>query len=225
MSERNKVRRSTVQRALACLAMVVLAGGLLPVSAKDKPKVEPAKPELPKRDLTVELRQVDDGPSSGYTVGTQPQTAPFPAQAVRVRNGEKASLRMGQSMPVQWVQAVSAQNVGATAPGVNLRSSGGSVSQGMTWMNAGQSIDVTPRWSGKGDVALEVEVQTSALGDQAASGLPLQNQSQLATTVTAPMGIWVIIASSGGAVAQKGSYGSETGTEVRRTLQVRVTVP
>ena len=183
MSERNKVRRSTVQRALACLAMVVLAGGLLPVSAKDKPKVEPAKPELPKRDLTVELRQVDDGPSSGYTVGTQPQTSPFPAQAV------------------------SAQNVGATAPGVNLRSSGGSVSQGMTWMNAGQSIDVTPRWSGKGDVALEVEVQTSALGDQAASGLPLQNQSQLATTVTAPMGIWVIIASSGGAVAQKGSYG------------------
>ena len=223
MNARVFPRRFVLQQVAAGFVLCLACGGTF---AKDKPKPEPAKPELPKRDLMVELRQVEDGQASGYTVGTQSQSAPWPAQAVRVRNGEKASVRMGQAMPVQWVQSVSAQSAGMTAPGVNVRSSGGSVNQAMTWMNAGQSIEITPRWTGgKEDVALEVEVQTSAIGDQAASGLPKQSQSQLATTVTAPMGIWVIIASSGGAVAAKGSYGSETGNEVRRTIQVRVTAP
>jgi hypothetical protein len=200
---------------------------MVPAFAKDKPLPEQAKPavaNLPKLDFTVELRHVDDGQTSGYTAGTQHQATPWPAQAVRVRNGERASLRIGQSIPVQWVQSVSAQSSSVAAPGVNMRTAGGGVSQATTWINSGQSIAVTPKWAGgKEDVTLEVDLQTSTVGDQAASGLPRQSQNQLATTVTAPLGIWVIIASSGGAVASKGSYGSETGNEIRRTIQLRVT--
>lgn len=226
MNERIHARRRASQY-LAVGAGLLLSVALgFPTLAKEKPnKSESPKLDLPKRDLTVELRQVDDSQSSGYAVGTQPQLAPFPQQALRVRNGEKAILRLGQSMPVQWTQSVSTQSMGVTAPGVNVRSGGGGVSQSLTWLNVGQSIDVTPHWSGKDDVTLEVEVQSSSLGDQTASGLPKQSQSQLATTVTAPLGMWVIIASSGGTVSQKGSYVSEPGNEIRRTIQVRVTLP
>lgn len=215
---------------LACIAVGLVAGAAAgdsgAATAKEKTKTETAKPELPKQDFLVELRQVDEGQVAGYTVGTQNSAAPWAAQAVRVRNGERASLRMGQSMPVQWVQSVSVQSTGVNAPGVSMRSTGGGVSQATAWLNSGQALDVTPRWAGgKSDVALDVEVQASGLGAQTASGLPQQTQQQLATTVTAPLGIWVIIASSGGAVAAKGVYGSDTSQESRRTLQVRVTAP
>lgn len=57
--------------------------------------------ELHKRDLTVELRQVEDGDNSGYSVGTQSRTPPLAAQHIQVRIGEKSSLSMGRSMPMQ----------------------------------------------------------------------------------------------------------------------------
>ena len=193
---------------------------------KDAGKGDAAQANLPKRDFTVELRQVEEGASQGYTVGTQHSGGNWPAQAIRVRNGEKASLRMGQAMPVQWVQSVSVQTSGVSAGGMNASTMGAGVNQATAWLQAGQAIEVTPRWrGGTEDVALEVEVQTNTIGDQAASSLPRQGQNQVSTTVSAPLGLWVILASSGGTPAAKGSYGSEPGNEVRKTLQVRVSAP
>lgn len=231
MNRHHPARRSAVKGMVVGLALCLTGACVFGANVKEKTKPEAKKAEatkagLPKRDFIIEMRQVEEGQAGGYNVSTQSQTAPWPAQAVRVRNGEKASLRMGQSLPVQWVQSVSVQTSGVSAPGVNMRSNGAGVSQATTWLNAGQSLEVTPRWAGgKDDVALDVEVQASSIGDQSASGLPKQNQSHLATSVTAPLGIWVIIASSGGAVTAKGSYGSESGADVRRTVQVRVTAP
>ena len=203
---------------LACVALALCGSALL---AKDKPK-----PELPARDLSVELRQVDDGPAGGYTVSTAPAVPTWPAQAMRVRNGETASLHIGQSMPVQWVQAVAAQSSSVAASGVNLSSKGGSVHNAMTWINSGQDLELTPRWrGGKEDVTVEVAVRSTQLGTQSASGLPSLNQSELVTTVSAPLGYWVVIAASGGTGASKGSYSSQPANEVRRTIQVRVTAP
>ena len=68
-------------------------------------------------DLTVELRQVKDGeqdqpnaPGAAYTVGTAHRAVDFVPQQVRVRNGEKASLQVAQSMPMQWVQKIESQS-------------------------------------------------------------------------------------------------------------------
>ncbi len=72
--------------------------------------MQSALADLPKRDLTVEMRQVEEGDSSGYSVGTQSRTPLLAAQHVQVKNGEKASLSLGRSIPMQWVQSVTAQS-------------------------------------------------------------------------------------------------------------------
>lgn len=224
--------RSIRRQALVMLLMASLASAGWAANDKAQPKATPKPPshrELPARDLTVELRQVDDAAGAGYSAGTA-QAPAWPAQAVRVRNGEKAHLRVGQSVAVQWVQSVTAQamSLSSSAPGnaSQVRSSGGGVQQGMSWLNSGQNMVLTPRWpGGKEDATVEVELQSVSLEGQSAAGLPRQTLSEWATTVTAPLGYWVIIAATGGVAPVKGSYSSEPGNEVRRTIQVRVTAP
>lgn len=178
--------------------------------------------ELPRRDLTVELRQVQEGDESGgYSVGTAPREAGFAPQQVRVRNGEKARLQMTQSMPVLWAQKVEGQTSSLSVGGATASSSGGGVTQAVTWMEAGQSLAVTPRWQGgKQPARVEVEVQTAAVDERTGSELPATGRQQLATTVTAPLRQWVTIATSGSA-AQPGVY-SSTANASRRLLQIRV---
>lgn len=172
----------------------------------------PAWAELPRRDLVVELRQIEEG-GAGYGVGTQPQAALLAPQQVQVRNGAKATLRLGQALPVQWVQAAS-------------RRGGGEVKQALTWFEAGQSLSVQPRWpGGKQPVTLELEVQSASVQEQAGgAALPVQARSQVVTTVSAPLGQWVTVASTG-AGPQPGVYGSEAAVQTRRLLQLRVLAP
>lgn len=184
----------------------------------------PALAQLPQRDLTVELRQVEEG-GAGYAVGTQPSTALLPQQQVQVRNGNKASFSLGQSIPLQWVQSVSSKSASMTTPGVEARSRGGGVSQGLVWMESGQKISVLPRWpGGQQVVTVEVEVQSAAVPARTGTELPAQSRSQLATTVGAPLGQWVTLATTG-ASPQSGVYGSEAATQARRLLQLRVSLP
>jgi hypothetical protein len=173
----------------------------------------PARAELPRRDLLVELRQIDEG-GAGYVVGTQPQAALLAPQQVQVRNGAKASLKLGQAMPVQWVQSA------ATGP------LGSGVKQKVSWFEAGQSLSVQPRWpGGKQPVTLDVEVQSASVQEQAGgAALPVQARSQLVTTVSAPLGQWVTVASTG-AAPQPGVYGSQAAAQTRRLLQLRVLAP
>jgi hypothetical protein len=183
-----------------------------------------AQAQLPQRDLTVELRQIEEG-SAGYAAGTQPTAALLVPQQVQVRNGSKATFSLGQAIPLQWVQSVSTQNSSLSVPGAQATSRGGGVRQALTWMEAGQRISVLPRWpGGQQVVAVEVEVQSAAVQARTGSELPAQSRAQLATTVSAPLGQWVTLAITGNS-PQRGVYGSEAGTQARRLLQLRVSVP
>lgn len=183
----------------------------------------PVLAELPKRDLMVELRQVED--AGGVTVSTSSREPMLTPQQIRVRNGAKASLRLGQSLPMQWVQAAVAQSASLAASGATASSSGGGVVTAVTWMDAGQSLTVQPRWpGGKQAVTVEIEVQAATVGERVGSELPTQSRSQMATTVSAPLGQWVTIATTGRS-AQRGDYGSEATAESRRLMQLRVLAP
>ena len=184
----------------------------------------PALAQPPQRDLTVELRQVEEG-SAGQVVGTQPNAPLMAPQQVQVRNGSKASFSLGQSIPLQWVQSVSSRDSSLAVPGAEARSSGGGVRQALTWLEAGQRISVLPRWPGGQQlVNVEVEVQTSSVQARHGAELPVQSRSEVATTVGAPLGQWVTIATTGSG-PQRGVYSSEAAADPRRLLQLRVSAP
>ncbi|WP_300083483.1 hypothetical protein [Rhodoferax sp.] len=183
--------------------------------------------QLPKRDLTVELRQVEEVASTGYTVSTKSNVPVLSPQSVQVRNGEKASLSIGKTMTMQWVQSVQAQNASLAASGVAVSSNSGGVKHAITTMKSGQSIKVHPSWPGaKKMVTVEVEVQTNTVDARNGSELPNQSNSEVITTVSAPLGQWVTIASTGTAQNQQpGVYSSSAVSDAKRLLQIRVLAP
>jgi hypothetical protein len=171
-----------------------------------------ARAELPRRDLSVELRQVEA--QAGTTYSTAPRTPALTPQMVQVKNGEKATLRMGQAMPVKWLQSAAVQSG---------RTDGAAVSYGLVWMEAGQAFSVTPRWpGGRQPVAVQIEVTSASVDASTGAELPNQQRSQLSTTVSAPLGEWVTVAASGGEVAQKGVYTSRAAGDIRQLIQLRV---
>nr|WP_315488909.1 hypothetical protein [uncultured Rhodoferax sp.] len=182
-------------------------------------------------DLTVELRQVKEGQeddenpqTSGgaYTVGTANRAVDFAPQQVRVRNGEKASLQINQSMPMQWVQKIESQSATLSAASASASSNSGGVTQAVTWMESGQSLTVTPHWpGGKLPVKIEIEVQSSAVDERTSSDLPATQRQRFSSTVSAPLNRWVTIASSG-KPARAGSYSSAGSSDGRRLTQIRV---
>jgi hypothetical protein len=168
--------------------------------------------QLPRGDLSVELRQIEAQP--GTTYSTQLRTPALTPQMVQVKNGEKATLRMGQAMPVKWLQSAAVQSG---------RSDGAAVSYGLVWMEAGQAFSVTPRWpGGKQAVAVQIEVASASVDASTGAELPSQQRSQLSTTVSAPLGEWVTVAASGGEVEQKGVYSSRSAGDIRQLIQLRV---
>ena len=181
-------------------------------------------------DLTVELRQVKEGEqdnpnasSGAYTVGTANRAVDFAPQQVRVRSGEKASLQINQSVPMQWVQKIESQSATLSAAGTSASSQAGGVTQAITWMELGQSFTVTPNWpGGKKPVRLEIEVQSSAVDERTSSDLPATARQRYSTTVTAPLNQWVTIATSGRTTGA-GSYSSSGTSDARRLMQIRVT--
>ncbi len=186
-----------------------------------------AQAQLPKRDLTVELRQVEEGREDGaMRLGTKPDAPLMAPQKIQVRNGEKGSLRMNQSVPMQWVQSANSQSNSISAGGTSVSSSGGGVTQSVQWFDVGQSITVTPRWpGGNKDATVEIDVQQADMAVRNNADMPRQTRNQLTTTVTTPLGQWVTIAATGNAPARQGSFSSEGSTEARRLLQVRVLAP
>ncbi len=180
----------------------------------------PALAQLPHRDLTVELRQVAEGDSSGYSVGTQSSDALMDLQSVKVRNGEKASLSLSKSVPMQWTQSVTAQSTSLAASGATASNTESGVKNAIVWMDASQSIKVQPRWPGGHQPAMvEIEVQSASVKPRTGTELPDQSRSQLTTTVSAPLGKWVNIASSGNS-PKAGVYSATVNS--RRVLQIRV---
>jgi hypothetical protein len=185
-----------------------------------------AHADLPSRNFTVQLREVADpqAVSPGYVVRTQSSEPSFPPQQVRVRNGEKAHLHMVQTRYVQWVQS-------AQAPGSGAGSNGGGIAYAVTPLQAGQSLSVTPRWpGGKKAVTLDIAVHSDSVStDSAGSAWPTTQRVTVLTSVAAPLGEWVTIAttaSEGSAgntqPLQAGTYRSDNSSAAPRVLQVRV---
>jgi hypothetical protein len=218
------MRRNFVKAMLAASTLLWLAPM---VASAQTPKREAVR-EIA-RDLTVELRQVQDGdqdnPSAGggaYTVGTTHRGADFAPQQVRVRSGEKASLHINQSMPMQWVQKVETQSASLSAGSASASSKAGGVTQAITWMESGQSLTVTPHWAGaKLPVKVEVEVHTAAVNERTGSDLPGTSSQRYSTTVSLPLNQWVTIATTGRA-SQPANYSSAGSTDTRRLIQLRV---
>jgi hypothetical protein len=191
----------------------------------------------PAHDLTVELRQISEGQddvdsasngNGSYTVSTAPRAADFAPQQVRVRNGEKASLQLSQSMPMLWVQKIESQSAtlstpgAASAPGASASSAGAGMTQALTWMEAGQSLIATPHWpGGKQPAKIEIEVQSSAVDERTTSDLPATARQHFKSTVSAPLRQWITIATTGSA-AKPGTYSSNGTSQGRRLLQIRV---
>ena len=180
--------------------------------------------QLPKRDLSIELRQVEEGreAAEGYRAGSSQSDAWF-SQSISVRNGEKGTLRAQQSVPMQWVQSVQSQANSLTVPSAAASSSSGGVTQALHWFDVGQVITVTPKWpGGSKEVALEIEVQQANIKSGSNTDLPSQIRNQVSTTVTVPLNQWVTVAASGKSAAAAGSYRSDSAVDARRLLQVRV---
>ena len=192
---------------------------------------------LPKRDLTVELRQIEAGREGGssYSAGSADNKLWEP-QELQVRNGEKALLRMNDAIPMQWTQSASGQNPASAAAGGAEASGAGnttnvnvnpaaSVTNALAWFDAGQSISVQPKWPG-GDkpAVVEIEVQRASVEPRMGADLPKQSRNSVSTTITVPLAEWVTIAATGRA-PRAGSYSSESGLQVRRLLQLRVMAP
>lgn len=116
-------------------------------------------PSLPKRNLTVEMRQIEEGNSSGYVVSTKTREGLMAEQSVSVRNGEKATLVVSKTMPLQWVQSVTLQSAALATSGASASSTGGGVNNAIVWMQAGQSFKVQPSWpGGKPPASVEIDV-------------------------------------------------------------------
>lgn len=169
----------------------------------------PALAELPKRDLIVEMRELDADTGAAYTVGTQASQPLLAPQQVRVRNGEKANLSVGRSMPLQWLASASVQDASLSSSGGSARSSGASLTNAVTWMDSGQSIKLQPNWPGAQQaVRVEIDVSSARVEDHNGAELPTQARRQMVTTVSAPMGQWVSIAFTGKS-AESGVYRSD----------------
>jgi hypothetical protein len=205
--------------ACLCLGLALLAPGIshaatpsgnATANTPSNAKASSSAASLPKQDFTVEIRQMDEGARGGKTYGTEPSRDLMETQQVQVRNGERASLLMNIATPVQWVQSVSAQE--------------GKVKNALTWFQSGQTISLTPTWrGGKHPVLVDVDVQTASVQASPGGALPQQARSQVATSVSAALGEWVTIATSGNR-AQRNTYSSEAATEKRVRLEMRVVV-
>ena len=171
----------------------------------------------PQRDLTVEIRQVEEGrdAAGSYRAGTRSEAAPMGVHKIQVRNGQKGAIRFNQSVPMQWVQSVQQAS----------SNSGAGATMALHWFTVGKSIAVQPTWPGGNKPAVvDIEVSSSGMQNEVNADLPRQNRSETTSTVTAPLGEWVTFATSG-AEQPSGTYSSDAPTQTRQLLQIRVLVP
>jgi hypothetical protein len=168
----------------------------------------------PARNLCVELRETGaSAASSGWQVSSADARAgrERAPQRVCVRNGERASLAIDITRPVQVWQAA-----GVVLP-VPVPAT--------QWLHAGQRLDVRPRWAGgKAPVAVEIAADASSFDPSVAEGSsqpPARAGSEVRTTLDVPLGTWVTIASSGDADPGAGTV-STSQARAGRVLQLRV---
>ncbi len=195
----------------------------------------------PQRNLIVEMRVSEDrfdvqrqaqgavvidsrggragaGASVGVQAGSSRQGL-NETQRVLVLNGGRATLHMGQSVPVDGLEIWWTP----WGPGAALRSQ---------WIELQNGLEARPSWpGGEAPVTVEVAAQRSAPAAPVPDGTAtargtLPAQWTLMTTVQAPLGEWVTVAQVAGRQAATVSSGFGASTSSRqRSLQLRVSLP
>jgi len=180
---------------------------------------------------------------AGITAGTvRTESRGSSVQQVMVLNGGRARLYIGRSQSVTaWQFAFSPTagqqgqaRFGAYGPGGQQGSPAVTVWPQTVWIDVGQGIDVTPRWSGGREVVVDIEAQSrqpvqpgSAYGGQLDPDGQTR-RTELVSTVSVPLGEWVVVARNGGRV-QRSQSGTLSTRDVddsqSEQLEVRVTAP
>lgn len=188
----------------------------------------------------------------GLLAGTvRTETTGGSTQQVTVLNGGRARLFVGRTQSLTaWRLAAGPTTFGGFGPadaydgpdradgrdvrdGRNFRQPQVAVVPQTVWIDVGQGIHVTPRWSGGRDVVVDIEAQTR---QPLQPGTPYgaldpdgqTRRTELASTVSVPLGEWVVVASSGGRSqrAQSGTLSTRDVDEGQsEQLEIRVTAP
>jgi hypothetical protein len=198
-----------------------------------------AAPALPAVNLLVEVRVVDAAQASGhgdYTVSTRALAAP-PVEALQLQlaNGQTGAVRLGRSLPVQWLQAAARGAASGAAAASAAADRAGAVAYAVTWVPSGQSLTVRPQWpGGASPVTLDLQFTLTTLQPTpgaAGGALPATRTRQAGTTLQLPLGVWTAFAATGAVqAADEPGSGSSVSTLAlaergRQWMQVRVTLP
>lgn len=196
--------------------------------------------------ITVDSRGAAVG--GAWQAGTvQTESRQDGVQQVQVLNGGRARLYIGQSQPYtvwQWAGALPGAGGSLQAPGQQpALGAGGATAWGgngqvlpqTVWLDLGQGLSVRPRWpGGQAPVWVEFEAQ----GREAASpgGRLLgrvdpdgqTRRSEVASTLSVPLGQWVVVARSGVRTeqARSGTFSTRALDESQSDqIEVRITLP
>jgi hypothetical protein len=186
------------------------------------PGVGSAEAQLPPRDLLIELREADAGPKPAGAAGWNLRSADAgaarqrQAQQLRARNGASASLSLAVTRPLQVWQPLPGALLPVAVPATQ-------------WLVAGQRLTLQPRWpGGREPVSVELIAGSSHFDATVASGsteIPQRTESQLATTVLAPLGQWVTLAAAGQGDDDMNVVSSgQAAPAAQRVLQLRVSL-
>lgn len=169
-------------------------------------------------DMTA--RQPPDHPRQGLEISSAiQQPASARTQEIRVLNGRTAEMSWSQALPIQWMQAAQRRDRAGGATG--------GIVNALTWLRAGQSLFVQPRWPGGRDpVQVELRIETQGIDDQRGTDIPASSTQTWASTLSAPWGQWTTFATTG--TAQPLSGGPAWSTQSARAhglqfMQLRVT--
>lgn len=210
---------------LACVlgAACLIASAQPSAPAAPGTRAPQAKTVLPARNMTVELRVVDETPPAS---GAQQWGAGAPApaeewQRVGVANGEKARFEFSSAQAWAWTH---------TAVRGNGAGSADAVGQSLQWAQDVRALECEVAWPGGSKparLAVSVQTQTSGLGS--VEGVrPQPARAQVQTVVLVPLGVWFTLARNGPrpALLTEGSYSSRSAAEANaQLLQVRVLAP
>jgi hypothetical protein len=190
---------------------------------------------LPAADLIVQVRVISHAElAEEAAASSSPERSPQrleissaaqPAvsartQDIRVLNGHTAEMSWSQALPFQWVQAAQRRGRAGNVP------SGGIVNA-VTWLRAGQSLSVQPRWpGGRYPVQVELRVETQDIGDRRGADIPESGAQTWASTLSVPWGQWTTFATTG--AEQPSPDGATWSTQSAqpqglRFMQLRVT--
>ena len=239
--------RSSARRRLTGALGISLLSLCLPGQAQG------IDPSLPLRNLVVEWRiegqgQIRDsgaGVRQGRVIidsqrgvvaqgdvrlGTwQTESQTQSVQQVQVLNGGRARLFVGRSQPYtvwQWAYAPAQaprhrpHHPGDRLPPVQV--------WGQTeWLDLGQGLNVRPRWPG-GQAPVTVELEASASQQSAYEPDGQIRHSEVASTVSVPLGEWTVVARSGrrSQATRSGTLSTDTVDDSQsEQLEIRISAP